>query len=41
LPGPLVRRAAPPIAIFYLLAIIERALSYGRSRHSPFDVIFH
>jgi hypothetical protein len=30
--GRLVRRAAPLIAIFYLAAIIERALSYPPSR---------
>jgi hypothetical protein len=32
LPGRLVRRAAPLIAIFYLAAIIERALNYRLSR---------
>lgn len=32
LPGRLVRRAAPLIAIFYLAAIIERALNYRPSR---------
>jgi hypothetical protein len=32
LPGRLVRWAAPLIAIFYLAAIIERALSYQPSR---------
>jgi phosphatidylglycerophosphate synthase len=32
LPGQMVRRAAPVIAIFYLAAIIERALNYPPSR---------
>jgi phosphatidylglycerophosphate synthase len=30
-PGRLIRRASPPIAIFYLAAIFERALAYPRA----------
>ena len=35
LPGQLVHRAAPIIAIFYLAAILERGLNYRRSRSIP------